>query len=233
MTVAGAPQTQPIDLVIFDCDGVLVDSEPITNAVFAEMLGELGLVMSLADMYEHFKGHSMAQGLAIMERMLGAPPPVDFVDAYRVRSIAALERDVRPVRGIESALVGLDALGARMCVASSGDHEKMQMTLGKTGLLPRFEGRLFSVSEVARGKPHPDVFLYAAQRMGIAPSRTIVIEDSPVGVCAGTAAGMTVLGYADLTDANQLTVAGAVLTFSDMHDLPKIVCDLSHGKQSN
>jgi HAD superfamily hydrolase (TIGR01509 family) len=219
-----------VELVIFDCDGVLVDSEPITNAVFAEMLGELGLVMSLDDMYAHFKGHSMAQGIAIMERLLGAPAPADFVDAYRARSRAALAREVRPVRGIERALAGLDALGTLTCVASSGEHEKMQITLGKTGLLPRFEGRLFSVTEVARGKPHPDIFLHAAQCMGIAPSTTVVVEDSPVGVRAGAAAGMVVLGYADLTNPAELSAAGAACTFTDMHALPELVLDVSRGK---
>ena len=216
-----------VELVIFDCDGVLVDSERISNIVFAEMLGELGLHLTLADMFEHFVGRSMAQGLEIIERMLGAPPPPDFADAFRARSSAALAQQVQPVRGIEAALAALEEIRLPYCVASSGDHTKMRMTLGATGLLPRFDGRMFSATEVARGKPNPDVFLFAAERMRAScSSRVVVVEDTAVGVQAGVTAGMTVFGYAELTDSAKLIAAGAARTFADMRELPSLIRDL-------
>ncbi|HEX8115372.1 MAG TPA: HAD family hydrolase [Kofleriaceae bacterium] len=207
-------------LVIFDCDGVLVDSERITNQVYADLLGELGLVFSLEDMFEHFVGHSMAQCLDKIAGLLGKSPPADFVATYRARSRHALETQLRPVPGIEEALAGI---AIPWCVASNGAHEKMRLTLGLTGLLPRFEGRLFSVADVARPKPAPDVFLYAARCCGVAPGECVVVEDTPTGVAAGVAAGMTVLGYAALTPAHRLRAAGAHHVFDRMTELPQLV----------
>jgi len=207
-------------LVIFDCDGVLVDSERITNRVFADLLGELGLAFTLEDMFEHFVGHSMAQCLDKIAGLLGTPPPADFVATYRARSKRALETHLRPVSGIEEAL---DQITIPWCVASSGEHEKMRLTLGLTGLLPRFEGKLFSVTEVARPKPAPDVFLYAASRCGVAPGDCVVVEDTPTGVEAAVAAGMTVLGYAALTPGHRLRAAGVHHLFDRMADLPKLL----------
>jgi beta-phosphoglucomutase-like phosphatase (HAD superfamily) len=149
------------ELVIFDCDGVLVDSERITNQVFAQMLNELGIPVTLNDMFERFVGRSMNQCLDLISELLGHAPPADFVENYRIRTKAALEAQLTPVPGIEAAL---DEIKLPCCVASSGDHDQMRTTLGITGLLPRFEGRLFSVTEVARGKPAADVFLYAASK---------------------------------------------------------------------
>jgi len=186
----------PYRLVIFDCDGVLVDSERITNQVFAAMLEELGLVFTLEDMFEQFVGHSMVYCLEKITGLLGKPPPEDFLPCYRARTKAALEIQLTAVPGIEQAL---DSITLPYCVASSGDHEKMRLTLGITGLWPRFEGRLFSVTEVKQAKPAPDIFLHAAERCGAAPDACIVVEDSPAGVRAAVAAGMTVLGYAALT----------------------------------
>jgi HAD superfamily hydrolase (TIGR01509 family) len=211
------------DLVIFDCDGVLVDSESITNRVFAAMLNEIGLPVTLADMFERFVGHSMVDCLTMIEEMLGHPPPAGFTEEYRRRTRRELEEHLRPVRDVESAIRTIAALPVLMCVASSGDHEKMRTTLGKTGLLPHFDGRLYSVTEVERGKPHPDVFLYAARRMGVAPERVAVVEDTGVGVRAGVAAGMTVFGYAEFTPPSQLVAAGAAQTFSEMRLLPELV----------
>ena len=207
-------------LVIFDCDGVLVDSERITNQVFADLLGELGLVFSLADMFEHFVGHSMAQCLDKIGGLLGRSPPADFVATYRARTRHALETQLRPVPGIEDALAQITI---PCCVASSGEHEKMRLTLGLTGLLPRFEGRLFSVTEVARPKPAPDVFLYAAACCRVAPGDCVVVEDTPTGVAAAAAAGMTVFGYAALTPAHHLRAAGADHVFDRMSELPQLV----------
>lgn len=213
----------PFELVIFDCDGVLVDSESITNRVFAAMLNEIGLPVTLADMFERFVGHSMAQCLVLIEEMLGHPPPAEFAEEYRRRTRRELEEHLRPVRGVESAIRAIAALPLPMCVASSGDHEKMRTTLGTTGLLRYFDGRLFSVTEVERSKPHPDVFLHAASRMGVEPERTVVVEDTAVGVRAGASAGMTVFGYAEFTPPAQLLAVGAACTFREMHILPDLV----------
>ncbi len=207
-------------LVIFDCDGVLVDSERITNQVFADMLGELGLAFTLEDMFERFIGRSMAQCLDEIAALLGRPPPADFTTTYRARTKRALETQLRPVPGIEEALAQITI---PWCVASNGAHDKMRLTLGLTGLLPHFEGKLFSVAEVARPKPAPDVFLHAASRSGVAPGDCAVVEDTPTGVEAAARAGMTVLGYAGLTPAHRLRAAGAHHVFDRMADLPRLL----------
>ncbi len=207
------------DLIIFDCDGVLVDSERITNTVFAEMLNELGLKVTLQDMFSDFVGRSMATCFEIIESRLGRALPAELEAAHRERTGAALSQDLKPVAGIHDALAAIDL---PYCVASSGDNEKMRMTLGITRLLEKFEGRLFPVTEVACGKPCPGVFLYAAERMGAKPERTAVIEDSAIGVTAGIGAGMTVFGYAELTDPEVLRSAGAIV-FPDMTTLPQLI----------
>jgi len=213
------------DLVIFDCDGVLVDSERLTNALFAQMLNELGLPVTLDDMFREFVGRSMAQCLDIIEAKLCGPVPEDFLDDYDLRTSRALAENLQPVRGIKDAL---EAIDLPMCVASSGSHEKMRTTLGLTGLLGWFSGRLFSVTQVKRAKPHPDVFLYAADKMGFAADRTAVVEDTVFGVRAGVAAGMTVFGYAELSPPQALAEEGA-LVFDDMRDLPSL---LARGRRS-
>jgi len=207
-------------LVIFDCDGVLVDSERITNQVFADMLGELGLAFTLEDMFERFIGRSMAQCLDEIAVLLGRPPPADFTATYRARTERALETQLRPVPGIEEALAQITI---PWCVASNGAHEKMRLTLGLTGLLAHFEGKLFSVTEVGRPKPAPDVFLHAASRSGVAPGDCAVVEDTPTGVTAAARAGMTVLGYAAVTPAHRLRAAGAHHIFDRMADLPRLL----------
>jgi HAD superfamily hydrolase (TIGR01509 family) len=217
-----------MDLVIFDCDGVLVDSELITNRVFARMINELGVQVTLEDMFEQFVGRSMAYCCDLIAHMLKKPIPDDFVEQYRIRTTAALHAELEPVPGIESVLDELSERGVRFCVASSGSHEKMRTTLGITGLLSRFENKLFSVTEVANGKPAPDVFLHAAKKTGVTPSRCFVVEDTPTGVIAGVAAGMTVFGYCALTPAHRLIEAGAHHTISEMSKLPRIWFDGIH-----
>lgn len=211
---------QPFALVIFDCDGVLVDSERVTNLVFAELLGELGLHYTLEDMFEHFVGSSMPQCLEKIEAQLGRPVPHDFVASYQARRNVALERDLKPVAGIHEALAQLTLPS---CVASSGAHDKMRLTLGLTGLWPRFEGRIFSVTDVPNPKPAPDVFLHAAKTLGFDPAACVVVEDSPTGVKAAVAAGMTVLGYSALMSATRLRAAGAHHCFDDMSALPQMI----------
>jgi HAD superfamily hydrolase (TIGR01509 family) len=207
-------------LAIFDCDGVLVDSELITNRVFARMLNELGIEVTLDDMFERFVGRSMPQCLKIITELLGRPVPQQFVAEYQTRSSAALRSELKAVPDIETVLA---TIPMPYCVASSGTHEKMQTTLGVTGLLPQFRGKMYSVTEVAQSKPFPDVFLHAARQQGVAPVDCAVIEDTPTGVTAGVAAGMTVFGYCALTPQRRLIEAGAHHTFERMRDLPGLL----------
>ncbi len=206
------------DLIIFDCDGVLVDSERIANEVFADVLNrELGFSLSLEDMFEHFVGRSSAQCMQIIENMLGSKPPSSLETMYKTEINQALEKSVTAVSGIEKALRDISI---PYCVASSGSYEKMKTTLGKTNLITFFKDVLYSTSDVNRGKPFPDIYLYAAQRMGFSePSRCLVIEDSSIGVQGAVAAGMTVFGYAELTASSTLLSSGAHHTFKHMGNL--------------
>jgi HAD superfamily hydrolase (TIGR01509 family) len=210
------------DLVIFDCDGVLVDSEPITSRVFTQMLNELGLAVTVNQVFEQFVGNSLAYCLERVGQLLKGDVPADFAHRYQQRAAEALKRELKAVPGIEEVL---EAIQVPYCVASNGSMEKMQVTLGMTGLLPRFKDRLFSISEVARGKPHPDIFLYAAEKSGATPSACAVIEDTSTGVAAGVAAGMTVFGYCANTPAQRLIDAGAHYTFDRMSELPGLLSD--------
>jgi HAD superfamily hydrolase (TIGR01509 family) len=211
-----------IDLVIFDCDGVLVDSEPITNRVLAQMIDELGIPMTMHDMQENFVGRSMALCCNLIEEMLGRSLPVDFLEQYRLRTTAAWTAELKAIRGVETVLDALESRNIPFCVASSSSHHEMRTTLGLTGLLPRFDNKLFSVTEVPAAKPAPDVYLYAASRYATAPSKCCVVEDSPTGVRAGAAAGMRVYGYCELTPRDRLTMAGAHFTVASMSELLKL-----------
>jgi HAD superfamily hydrolase (TIGR01509 family) len=204
------------DLVIFDCDGVVVDSERIVHEVFGNFIRSLGADLDSARMNELFLGRRLADCLAIVEGITGRTAPPDALDRYKVERDRVLREQVQPVEGVRDVI---EALAVPYCIASSGDHAKMHATLGATGLLPLFEGRLTSGTEVVRGKPAPDVFLLAAERMGAAPARTAVIEDSVNGVLAGSAAGMTVFGFAGLVPAADLSAAGAARTFTHMREL--------------
>lgn len=208
------------ELVIFDCDGVLVDSEVLTNTVLRDMLVELGADLTLEDMFEKFVGHPWGYCLALAEKLLGRAPPQDFATRYRERSVELLHEHLLPVPGIQLAL---SRIHLPMCVASSGDHDKMRTTLGLTRLLEHFEGRLFSVTQVAHAKPAPDVFLFAAAEMGASPEHVAVIEDTPVGVTAARSAGMSVFGYAGRTPRHRLMSAGATAVFDDMSLLPALL----------
>ncbi len=217
------------DLVIFDCDGVLVDSERVANAVFAKVLEEeCGLLFSLEEMFDHFVGHSKAQCLQIVEHMTGSAPPPALAHRYQQDINQALDDFVEAVNGIESVL---QTINIPYCVASSGSHEKMATTLGKTGLTKYFDGNIYSSSEVSLGKPHPDIYLHAAKSSGVAdPSRCLVIEDSPIGVKGAVAAGMTVFGYAELMKAEKLLAQGAHRTFARMQDLFSEMHDYLNGR---
>ena len=210
-------------LVIFDCDGVLVDSEPVANRTLGNMLLELGLDLTQQQIFEHFVGYSLPHCLRVVEGMLGHAAPENFLRDLQARTFAAFKTELRATPGIEQTLDALDAVGLPYCVASSGDHEKMNTTLGITGLLPRFAGRIFSVTQVAHGKPAPDIYLFAAAQMNAVPSSCAVVEDTPPGVRAGVAAGMTVFGFCAFTPAEKLRAAGAQQTFDDMQRLPQLL----------
>jgi len=208
------------DLVIFDCDGVVVDSERIVHDVFGSFIRSLGADLDSARMNELFLGRRLVDCLEIVEGITGRPAPPDALERYKTERDRVLREQVRAVEGVREVL---EALTVPYCIASSGDHAKMRTTLGATGLLPLFEGRLTSGTEVARGKPAPDVFLLAAERMGAGPARTAVIEDSVNGVLAGCAAGMTVFGFAGLVMPALLAAAGAARTFTAMRELPALL----------
>ena len=210
------------ELVVFDCDGVLVDSEPIANRVMAEAVTALGWPLSAADCIARFKGHHLDTVIAAVEGRLGRPVPDDWVPNLRAATGAAFERELQPIPGVVEALDAVAESGLAYCVASQGPPEKMAVSLDVTGLRSRFEGRIFSAYQVERGKPHPDLFLFAAKTMGCAPRACMVIEDSPLGVTAAKAAGMNVLGFAPEGDGADLAAAGARL-FRDMAELPGLL----------
>ena len=211
----------PFELIIFDCDGVLVDSERIANQVFAGILEEeCGLKFSLEQMFDVFVGHSYAHCMEKIEFILGDSPPPTLGERFNSEINAALQQSVEAVNGIDEVLA---ELSLPYCVASSGSHEKMNLTLGKTKLLRHFDGNIFSTSEVARGKPEPDIYLHAAKRMGANPANCLVIEDSPIGVSGAIAAGMAVFGFAELMPAHKLMNQGASLTFDNMPALPELL----------
>jgi HAD superfamily hydrolase (TIGR01509 family) len=205
------------ELVILDCDGVLVDSEPLSNRILAERLTAIGLPTTTADSMRLYMGRSWASCVELIEERLGRPLPADFGEDYHAELFAAFTRELRPVPGVPEVL---ERLGALACVASSGSHERIRRALAATGLLPRFEGRIFSAADVPRGKPAPDLFLHAAERMGARPEACAVVEDSPAGVQAARAAGMAVFGFARLTPAASLE--GSVV-FEAMAELPALL----------
>ncbi|MBX3061197.1 MAG: HAD family phosphatase [Anaerolineae bacterium] len=211
---------KPFELVIFDCDGVLVDSEPITTGVMAAMLQEMGVPIIADELYDRVHGRSLAQCLAVLTDLLGKPLPENFVLTLRQRAAAALWAEVKPIPGVAEALAHLPI---PVTVASSGEREKMLLTLGRAGLLPRFGNNIYSTADVSHAKPAPDIYLHAARQNGVAPHTCAVVEDSPAGVQAGVAAGMTVFGYAAATPAQQLKEAGAHVVFADMAELPALL----------
>ena len=207
-------------LIIFDCDGVLVDSERLSHAVLRQMLSEHGVDLSLDQTLEHFMGTSTEMCLEVLAGLIGQSAPADFMAQFRQRSFDAFRRELTPVEGARDLLTTLPHL---YCVASNGPREKMRFTLGHTGLLPLLEGRLFSAQDVGRPKPAPDLFLHAANVLGADPARCVVIEDSPTGVTAARSAGMPVLGFAAMGQAKKLLDAGATAVFSSLSQLPRLL----------
>ncbi|MFF2133624.1 HAD family hydrolase [Streptomyces olivochromogenes] len=210
------------DLVIFDNDGVLVDSEPISNTILAAYLTELGHPTSYEESIRDYMGSAMHRIHELVQERSGQRLPEEFDDVFHGRVFAAFERELQPVPGAVQLLEKLAADEVPYCVASSGSHERIRVGHRKTGLDRWFdEGRVFSSQDVGRGKPAPDLFLYAAERMGVAPERCVVVEDSPLGVRAANAAGMDVYGFTAMTPAAKLT--GATQLFSELGELADLL----------
>lgn len=206
------------DLVIFDNDGVLVDSEPISNRLLAAYLTELGHPTSYEDSIRDYMGSAMHRVHELVLERTGRRLPGDFDDVFHARVFAAFERELKAVAGVVDVLEKLVGDRVPYCVASSGSHERIRVGHRTTGLERFFdEGRIFSAEDVGRGKPAPDLFLYAAERMGVVPERCVVVEDSPLGVQAAVAAGMDVYGFTAMTSAGRL--ARATRLFSGMGEL--------------
>lgn len=213
------PSGEGAGLVIFDCDGVLVDSDRISLRIQAEWITDLGLSTTYEDCVRDFLGLGMSATLRILVERLGRPLPAGWREGLDAAVREAFERELRPVPGVVEAL---DRIELPTCVASSGSQEKMRFTLGLTGLWDRFAGRIHSADEVSRGKPAPDLFLRAASSAATPPRRCVVVEDSPFGVIAAGAAGMAALGYAPDGSGERLKAEGAQ-TFASMDELPGLL----------
>jgi HAD superfamily hydrolase (TIGR01509 family) len=211
--------------VIFDCDGVLVDSEPIANASFSRALKAHGLDWTVAETMRRLMGRSLKSCVEICEAEIGRKLPDDFVEKMQAVTYQNFrDAPLAPVAGVKEAVLALQKAGLATCVASSGAPEKMRFTLGLTGLWDLFDGRIFSSSEVPRGKPFPDLFLHAAIGMNTQPFDCTVVEDSVPGIQAARSAGMRALAYAGAPYADRaaLAAAGGEL-FDDMKSLPDLV----------
>ena len=206
------------EAVIFDCDGVLVDSETLEKQVFVECVADLGLNLTLAEAMDAYKGRKLAEWVADVKRRLGRCVPDTFIPDFRARSAKVFQAQLQPIPGVEVVIQTLQSLSIPFCVASSGPREKIELNLGITGLLPYFRGNIVSAYEVGSWKPDPGLFFHAAHTLGASPETCAVIEDSLPGVRAGVAAGMAVFGYARGSEAETLAAVGARV-FQDMAQL--------------
>jgi HAD superfamily hydrolase (TIGR01509 family) len=218
----------PFDAVLFDCDGVLVDSEPITNRVLVEMLGELGWVLTAEESMRIFVGKAVKDEAARIEAHTGFKITTEWLSGFWVRRNAALDRDLVEIPGAPSAVRALHKLlDGRIACASGADRGKVVLQLEKIGVLDAFDGRIFSGHETPRSKPFPDVYLAAAKALGVDPTRCAVIEDTVTGATAGVAAGATVFGYSPgglgHSGADALRAAGVAQIFTDMSELPALL----------
>ncbi|MDO8373313.1 MAG: HAD family phosphatase [Polaromonas sp.] len=216
------------EAVLFDCDGVLVDSEPITNGVLRDMLEEAGWALSSAECMRLFIGKAVKDQAALIEANTGRPLTQEWLHEFRGRRNEALVEGLLPIRGAVEAVTQIHTLyEGRIACASGADRFKVDLQLEQCGLMPFFKGHIFSGHELPRSKPAPDVYLAAAASLGIDPKRCAVVEDTVTGVAAGVAAGATVFGYSppeaghDAPDA--LLKAGAVHIFVDMTALPGLL----------
>ncbi|MGB0498041.1 MAG: HAD family hydrolase [Rubricella sp.] len=211
-------------LVIFDCDGVLVDSEPPANRVLRDSLARYGLDLPLPEVMARFVGSTMA-GVEDRARTMGAELPPGWLDEIYRETFVALE-GIPAMPGVIAAIDGLEAAGTRTCIASNGPMAKMEVSLAASGLWARFAGRIFSAHEVGVAKPDPGLFLHAARAMGVDPAETVVVEDSASGMKAAQAAGMRCLAF---VPAGQDVSALGATAFHAMADLPDLVLEASCG----
>jgi HAD superfamily hydrolase (TIGR01509 family) len=216
-------------LVIFDCDGVLVDSEVIACRVDAACLAEIGIPITAEEVMERYVGISATSMFADIEMRYARRLPIDFPEQVRARLATTFHAELAAIPGVETALAHLSA---RRCVASSSAPERLRHTLRLVGLLPYFEPHIFSADQVSRGKPAPDLFLFASAQMEVLPEKCLVIEDSEAGVKAAVAAGMRVFGFTGgghcgPGHASRLREAGASEVFDDMRNLQNFLTPIS------
>lgn len=208
-----------VKCVIFDCDGVLVDTEKIGNQILINMAAEYGFKMELEEAYRIFNGRNLKSCFLHIENAIGQKLPADFEDLYRVNSFEAFKNEAKPVEGVEEFI---SKLKIPYCVASSGPVEKIRLNLGIAGLLDKFENKIFSSYTIQKWKPDPEIFLFAASEMGFQVNECIVIEDSIAGVMAGVKGGFEVYGFANEYNAFDLKQEGAIL-FSSFEELSDIL----------
>ena len=216
--------------VLFDMDGTLVDTERVGNQVLIEAVARLGLIISLEEAIVQFAGRKMADTLNHIERRLGASLPADFLEMLRTDMARAFERELRPMEGVPTLLDALRGAGYPLCVASNGPCEKMTVSLGVTGLLPFFEGRIYSAYDCDAFKPDPGLFLYAAEQMGVHSEDCVVVEDSMHGVEGARRAGMRVFGYVPNGRGFDLGALGAEV-FHHMTELIPFFCPRGESPQ--
>ena len=220
-----------MDLIIFDCDGVLVDSEIVSFEAEAEVFAEIGITLTAHDLLGRFLGMSSASMFAVIEREHGIKLPPDFAERAARRTLEAFDKRLKPISGIAELLADLPD---PKCVASSSEPQRIRHSLTLAGILHHFEPHIFSATQVKHGKPAPDLFLFAAERMGVAPARCLAIEDSVAGVTAARAAGMTVLGFTGGSHcldghAQKLRHVGAGEVFNSCPDLARYLLKRSDG----
>jgi HAD superfamily hydrolase (TIGR01509 family) len=205
--------------IIFDCDGVLVDSEAISAKIFQDMVAELGFVVEYETVLEQITGTSMKENLKFFSDNIGGDLPAGFEKEFRRRSYEAFKSDLKPIKGIHDLL---DKIKVPVGVASSGPVEKIRLNLTTTNLIDRFENNIFSSYDIGSWKPDPDIYLYAAEKMGFRPEECAVIEDSMPGIKASMAGGFTVFGYTNNKSRTAFEELGATV-FSEMGDLGKLL----------
>jgi HAD superfamily hydrolase (TIGR01509 family) len=218
----------PFDAVLFDCDGVLVDSEPITHRVLRDMLEERGWALTPEECMRIFIGKAVKDERALIEAQTGTPVTDEWLRSFWARRNIALDRDLVEIPGASTAVRALHAaLDGRIACASGADRKKVELQLQKVGLFDAFDGRIFSGHETPRSKPFPDVYLAAASALDVDPARCAVIEDSVTGATAGVAAGATVFGYSPgglgHSGAEELRAVGVADILTDMAELPAVL----------
>jgi HAD superfamily hydrolase (TIGR01509 family) len=220
---SASPPSAAFDAVIFNCDGVLADSESITNRVLAEMVQLLGCTLTLQEVRRRFTGVPMAEVVKTLQAKLGHDLPTIWHSQFQARRAEAFRRELRAVPGVQALLQALAAAGVAVAVTSGAERDKVTANLKIIGLDAAFGRQVFTGSDVAHSKPAPDVHLLAAKSLGVHPRRCAVVEDTPAGVRAGLAAGMTVVGYGADTPAQALSAAGAAVVATSMRQVGELL----------